>query len=152
MALLNCFYHTSSTRRIASAQARQRDIENNIPLFYDLTKSHNERQSIINNISKFSNKVILILDRGYYSMELINILVKNHINMIVRLCKNNNYVKMIRQSGKQKIKIIDEQQKVIYIYFYKIKNIEYFIFSSLNRSVEEIKNLYHKRWKIVKTQ
>jgi IS4 transposase len=109
-----------------------------------------ERKCFIEQLKYVRKNDILLFDRGYYSEELINILNNKNIDYIFRTKKNflknkylkeNNLNEYIYYINNKKYKIIN----------YKIHNEgeEYFLLTSLiNKDLEELKNLYKKRWRI----
>lgn len=69
------------------------DITNKIPINYQLSKSFNERQILIEQLKYVNKYDTLIMDGGYYSADLINILIDREINFIFRLRCNNALIK-----------------------------------------------------------
>lgn len=68
------------------------DIDNNIPISFDIFKSSNERLNLINQLKYINKNDILVADRGYYSIELINKLISLEINFVFRVKKNNIFI------------------------------------------------------------
>ena len=61
------------------------DINLQIPINYNLSKSFNERELLIEQFKYIKPNDILIADRGYYSDALINKFIDNKFNFIFRL-------------------------------------------------------------------
>ena len=70
------------------------DIEKNIPINYNLVKHPNERIALIEQLDYVKKNDILVLDRGYYSAELVNILEEKEINYVFRLKRPMNIIAM----------------------------------------------------------
>lgn len=75
------------------------DIEQNIPINYNLVTHKNERKALIEQLVHYKGD-ILVLDRGYYSSELVNILEEKEINYVFRLSKTIGIVKDLVSQNK----------------------------------------------------
>lgn len=71
------------------------DIENKIPIYYDIFKSSNEITNFKSQIKEDTNNMTYITDRGYDDIQLINFYINNKMFFISRLVKNNNFTKQI---------------------------------------------------------
>lgn len=69
------------------------DIDKQIPINYSLSKSFNERQILIEQLKYVNENDTLIMDGGYYSKKLVNILIDRNINFIFRLHSNSTLIK-----------------------------------------------------------
>jgi len=76
------------------------DIEKNIPINYNLVKHPNERIALIEQLDYVKKNDILVLDRGYYSAELVNILEEKEINYVFRLKRPMNIIEEIESLKK----------------------------------------------------
>ena len=126
------------------------DIDNRVPINYHLSDSLNERQILISQL-KFVNKGdTLIMDGGYYSENLINILIDREINFIFRMPSSNlfvqnyvndNYLFDIHAHNNLNVKC-----KIIKY----IKNNEkmYLLTNLINYSAKTLKKNYMLRWEV----
>jgi len=71
------------------------DVDNEIPIYYDIYKSPNEINNFKNQIKDDKNKMTYITDRGYDDITLIKFYLKNKMFFISRLVKNNNFIKKL---------------------------------------------------------
>lgn len=128
------------------------DIEREIPLNYNLSIDCNERTALISQMNYLNKNDILIMDRGYYSGDLFEIFTINGIKTIFRLKSNSYMVTKLNQTKKNSIIIInsDTYLKIkIRILKYTIEAETYYIGTTLYKeSIDSIKKLYWKRWKI----
>jgi hypothetical protein len=124
------------------------DIENKIPINYYLFKQRNERDAFKQQIKYLRKGDIVIFDRGYFSYDIIDILNNKGINYIFRLKNNKKEVThLINNNLKEyifKYKNIDN--KVVH---YNIDDLseDYYLYTNLiHKSIDELKDLYWKRW------
>ena len=126
------------------------DINNKIPINYFLIKTRNEREAFRNQIKYLRSGDIVIFDRGYYSYDIVEKLEIIDVNYIFRLKSSKKEVKFMKKNN-----IIDHSfiNKNINnrIINYRVDNSEdeYYILTNLSYSIDELKNLYWKRWKVV---
>jgi hypothetical protein len=126
------------------------DIDNKIPINYYLFKKRDERDAFKEQIKYLRTGDIVIFDRGYFSYDIIEKLNKKGINYIFRLKCNKKEVQYMKNNN-------------INNYIFKIKNInyktvsykindseeDYYLFTNLiHKSIDELKDLYWKRWKV----
>jgi hypothetical protein len=126
------------------------DIENKIPINYYLFKKRDERNAFKEQIKYLRAGDIVIFDRGYFSYDIIEKLNNKGINYIFRLKYNKKEVQYMKNNN-------------INNYIFKVKNInyktvsykindseeDYYLFTNLiYKSIEELKDLYWKRWKV----
>lgn len=76
------------------------DVDNQIPINYELSKSHNEQEIFIKQMSYLNKNDIVVADRGYYSNNVINSLITNKINFVIRLKKSSISVKELNLNTK----------------------------------------------------
>ena len=126
------------------------DIENKIPINYYLFKKRDERNAFKEQIKYLRAGDIVIFDREYFSYDIIEKLNNKGINYIFRLKYNKKEVQYMKNNN-------------INNYIFKVKNInyktvsykindseeDYYLFTNLiYKSIEELKDLYWKRWKV----
>lgn len=126
------------------------DVKNKIPLGYCIDKSLDERKSFIDNLLHLvPNNATLLFDRGYYSIHLIDCLEKRNIKYVIRMKKNNNYIKQLNVIGKDQYINYINGQYLSRIIMYKIDKEKYYLCSNIfNVHIDDFSNLYHKRWAI----
>ena len=69
------------------------DINNKTPINYYLLESLNERDILIKQLDFVKKGDTLIMDGGYYSVNLVNIFIDRGINFIFRMACSNLYSK-----------------------------------------------------------
>ena len=89
------------------------DVDNEIPIYYDIFKSPNEIKNFKTQIKNDKNKMTYITDRGYDDKKLIQYYLENKMFFISRLVKNNVFIKKLTNGDT----ILNEQ-----IFDYKIDN------------------------------
>jgi hypothetical protein len=121
------------------------DIENKIPINYNLSKNIDERESLINQLKYVNKDDILIMDRGYYSDKLLKILNNLGINYIFRLKTNLNIVKNLENNDYTFTEDNIEKRVIKY----RIKDKDYYLLTNLfNKTLKELKENYWSRWEI----
>ena len=147
------------------------DLENHVPVSYDLEKSLNERTVFYNQFSKMDQSMIVIGDRGYFSNDVMLKILSIKRNFIFRLPINSYLVKRINGDHTReiitylnglKIRVIHYQlsSKILRairtddhskIKFVPINN-DYYLVTSLidvvNYPIDQIIEWYHHRWEI----
>ena len=136
-----------------------------------MSDSQNERQNFISQLNSLTERDVVIFDAGYYSEEMIKELNKRKIGYIFRLPITNNFSKRLLKSKDKDLmdifKISKKENINVRVIHYQLtksnelckvqtKNLDnvenYFILTSLTEkdeySLEDIKNLYHKRWNV----
>ena len=91
------------------------DIDLKIPINYLLSKSLNERNLLIEQLSNVKTNDILIADRGYFSHDVINKIIENNSNFIFRINKNNNFVTNIKNNESFSIFNYNHNEKILYL-------------------------------------
>jgi hypothetical protein len=126
------------------------DVHNKIPLGCCIDKSSNERKSFIDNLLKLvPNDATLLFDRGYYSMHLIDCLEKRNIKYVIRMKKDNNYVKALNNIKHDQCINYINGQYLSRVTMYTINEMKYYLCTNIfNMHIDQITKLYHKRWTI----
>lgn len=126
------------------------DVDKKIIINYNHSISMDERKCFKEQLKYIKKNDTLLFDRGYYSEDLVITLNNKNIDYIFRMKKNflkinylieNNLNEYIYTMNNIKYKIVN----------YKIhdEGEEYFLLTSLvNKNLEELKDLYKKRWSI----
>jgi hypothetical protein len=126
------------------------DIDNKIPINYYLFKKRDERDAFKEQIKYLRTDDIVIFDRGYFSYDIIDKLNNKGINYIFRLKYNKKEVQYMKNNNINSY--IFKTKNINYkTVSYKINNSEqdYYLFTNLiYKSIEELKDLYWKRWKV----
>ena len=125
------------------------DINNKIPINYFLIKTRNEREAFRNQIKYLRSGDIVIFDRGYYSYDIVEKLEIIGVKYIFRLKSNKKEVQFMRKNNILDHSFINKNinNRIIN---YRVDNSddEYYILTNLSYSIDELKNLYWKRWKV----
>jgi hypothetical protein len=150
------------------------DVDLRLPINYQVTVSGDERQSLISQLKYVRKKDVLIMDRGYHSKQLMDILINMNIDFIFRVKNNCKYAKTLNDSDDNDM-IFDHTYKNKEDGQSKNKNIrlvkysllsskelakkqakkndteDYYLLTSLSKrkfNVSKLANLYHKRWTV----
>ena len=126
------------------------DINREIIVDYYLCKTRNEREGLLNQLKYLNENDILLLDRGYYSLDLMYSLHNINVKFIFRLTKNLNYVKVLKNKNQESTITTFYRNKIkikMRIIKYEIDEKKYYLGTNiLNHSNEYFKHLYYKRW------
>ena len=137
--------HTNYTNSIISGLY---DINKKIIINYNHSINKNEREAFIEQFKYIRKGDTLIFDRGYYSEELVNLLIKKNVDYIFRVKNNLSYVKYLTENKLNEY-IYTVNNKLHKLVNYNINSEKYYIITSLiHCNIEELKNLYWKRWSI----
>ena len=175
-ALLNCIYNDSKVRYVAVDGSQLNfiknlknqfeinkhktycsgllsslfDIDKKIPINYSLFKSFDEREALISQFPYLKKNDVLIMDRGYYSDDLLKQIYDQNFDAVFRIKNNSKFVKQLNNNNETVInKVIDGKNIKVKIVHYTINKEEYYICSTLiDKSVAFFKELYWKRWNI----
>ena len=126
------------------------DIDHKIPINYYLFKKRDERDAFKEQIKYLRAGDIVIFDRGYFSYDIIEKLNKKDINYIFRLKYNKKEVQYMKNNNINSY-IFNTKNINYKTVSYKVNNSEedYYLFTNLiYKSIEELKDLYWKRWKV----
>jgi len=125
------------------------DIDNKIPINYFLLKTKDEREAFRNQIKYLRCNDTVIFDRGYYSYDLVEKLDLIGVNYIFRLKSNKKEVQLMNKSNLNDFSFINKKinNRIVH---YRVNNSEedYYLLTNLNKSLDELKDLYWKRWKV----
>jgi hypothetical protein len=128
------------------------DLNDEVLINYRLCKNHNEREGLLKQIKYLRSGDTLIMDRGYYSKNLLFLLNKMKIKVIFRMTINNLMIKKIIEKGQTSMNIIivyNNESIKFRIITYQINGKNYFLGTTImNHKVNYFKNLYWKRWKV----
>jgi hypothetical protein len=113
------------------------DIDNQVPIAFELFQSSDERANLIKQFKYLNKNDILIADRGYYSIDIINKLISLEIKFVFRVKKNNIF---IIENIKNDKDILDENLDKSIKYNFKDKIYDFRILKYSN--VEKI-NIKH---------
>jgi len=88
------------------------DIERKIPFNYELSNGHEgERVVLIRQLKYLKEGDTLIMDKGYYSLELLKELKERKINYIFRMKKSSTHVKQDKNDYLVNVKV-GEKEKI----------------------------------------
>jgi len=125
------------------------DIDNKIPINYFLLKTKDEREAFRNQIKYLRCGDTVIFDRGYYSYDLIEKLELLGVNYIFRLKSNKKEVQIMNKSNINDYLFLNKKinNRIVH---YRIDNSEedYYLLTNLNKSLDDLKDLYWKRWQV----
>ena len=129
------------------------DVNNLIPVAIKETNNFaNENNHAIEIIEQLNLKddTIIIFDRKYYSKKFLKFLHERNIIPIFRMDIENNFVKKLKiDNTDELITSVEDIPFKIIKYIIKDSPEEYFIGTTkLEFSVDQIKELYWKRWNI----
>ena len=126
------------------------DVENKIILNYYHTDEMNEREAFKKQTKYLKKNDIVLFDRGYFSKNLYETLNKINVNYVFRMCHNILLLEPLKKNNinEHVFTLKNKEYKVVR---YKIdeNGKYYYLFTSLiNKTIDELKELYRKRWKI----
>ena len=125
------------------------DVDNKIPINYFLLKTKDEREAFRNQIKYLRCGDTVIFDRGYYSYDLVEKLELIGVNYIFRLKSDKKEVKIMNKDNITDFTFINKKinNRIVH---YRVDNSEedYYLLTNLNKSLDELKDLYWKRWQV----
>ena len=153
------------------------DIDNQIPLDYELTSSRNERSIFFDQFIKLpmtpdDAKYLSIFDRGYFSNKLLNYIICSGNDFLIRVSCNLKIVKKLNELGvndyitkyrKKKVRVIkyslpEKQYKIAknsnqtkYMCVKNNPTIYYLVTTLLDKNeypIEKLIEMYHQRWSV----
>ena len=128
------------------------DVEREIPINYSLFTEMNERNALKNQLCFLKKGDILLMDRGYFSKDLLFTLIDNDIDVVFRLAITLSEACDFMEENKK--------SKLVWITYYdhsvKLRLVKYYIDDKYyclgttlyNASINYLKCLYWQRWKI----
>jgi len=128
------------------------DLNNKILINYRLCTNHNERKGLIDQMKYLKPGDIIIMDRGYYSENLLFLLNDKGLHPIFRLKKSMLVVKQIIEKGQTSMNtnIVRNNKSIKFrIVTYTINDNKYYLGTTImNHTVSYFKDLYWKRWSV----
>ena len=123
------------------------DVNANILINYNHSLTLNERECFIQQLDYINKGDTVIFDRGYYSLELLNILKHRDINYIFRVKNNLTSVKELLKNDVNEF--YTQHNTKLVTYSVVTDGQPYYLLTNLlNSSINELKNLYKQRWSI----
>ena len=129
------------------------DVDTKIPINYGINKSMNERNALVDQFKFLNKSDVLVLDRGYYSIDMLGDIYNNKLNAIFRLRSDLSILKNfgIKNDIITEIKLKNKSIKFRLIRF-TIGNQYYYIGTTLidkkQYNIDFFKIKYHQRWNI----
>ena len=126
------------------------DVDNKIPVNCSVTKTFNERKTVIDDLmDTFKQGDTIVFDRGYYSKELVSVLMKNKLNYVIRMVKSSTLVKQLNDQKLNDDVFVVHDLFYMRIIKYKINNNCYYLATNIfTKDINYLKELYHKRWSV----
>ena len=120
----------------------------NDPCLLRCVEHKNERKGLLDNLNINKNPTIYVTDRGFLGNTVFKTIENNNDYFICRI-RHNNLINNKNISDQ----VIPDYNGLKYarILNYKIKNLDYHIITNIPQSmysIDDIKNIYHKRWNI----
>jgi hypothetical protein len=126
------------------------DVNKKIIINYKHSILMDERKCFKEQLKYVRKGDTLLFDRGYYSEDLMNTLDNKKIDYIFRLKKNLNIVNFLKDNNlNEYIYTVNNKNYKIVNYKVHEDGEEYYLLTTLlNKNLEELKDLYKKRWSI----
>ena len=128
------------------------DLNEKILINYRLCKEFDEREGLMGQLKYLKSGDTLIMDRGYYSGDLLWSLNKMGVHVIFRMKKNMLMVKQIIEKGQMSMNTtvsINGVSIPFRIIAYQVNDNDYFLGTTImNHKVNYFVNLYWERWGI----
>ncbi len=126
------------------------DTELRMPIDYGYSPGQkNERQLLINQLHLFKKGDTLVMDRGYYSRELLYTLNEKGIKSIFRLRKDIAARLVTDDEGNTVVKIDKNRSVKARLITYDVENTTYYILTTCRgKDAEFFKEQYWARWRI----
>jgi hypothetical protein len=129
------------------------DVDKEIPINYNLCKHLNERRGLLEQLNYLNKDDILIMDRNYFSADLLRRLTEAGIKTVFRMSMVSNCVKQFAKSNKSDIITTIKCKHGSKI---KFRLIKYYVGRELyvigttifDEEWSYFRDLYWKRWKI----
>lgn len=127
------------------------DIEREIPINYGVCKHKDERKGLLEQAKYLKENDVLIMDRGYFSFELLDHLVKLlNVKVVFMLRCDLTMLTNLEKTDDITIDLPYQTRTVKFrLIKYEIKKTTYYIGTTVyNVSIDCIKDIYRHRWKI----
>ena len=129
------------------------DTKTGIPFKTSVSNKLNEIEHLKSMIDGIKKNTILVMDRGYYSYDLIDFLGKRNIYSIIRLKSSYMTVKYLNNNDLDEYIFTSKDKEFIGIDYkvvrYTINNKKYYIGTTkIDLSRDTIKKYYWRRWEI----
>ena len=127
------------------------DVQNLIPIDFVLLPSYDERAAIFDHhIKRIPPNSLILVDRGYYSNDLIKVLSDKNISVIFRMKKDFVQCQKLLKTQEKFIRYDNDKQLTNCESVIKTKKKEetYIFLSNFQTSVVKIAELYNLRWKV----
>ena len=130
------------------------DVSNKIPIFYGIYNHFNERAALLDQLEHIRANDIVIVDRGYFSNEVLLELHKRNIKVIFRIKSNLKIIQNLKKNTKDltfDYNVTNSNIKMRLIK-YEVNNNIYFLFTNIiDKKIYPTKtfyDLYKKRWSV----
>lgn len=130
------------------------NITKNYPITLDLVKHKNERKAFIDFLkgAKINKKSIFVFDRGFFSYNAVDALLKRNLQFVFRL-KSNSRLIDDNKGDDYTISISYNDKKYTFrIVKYIVNKTTYHVASNIfdenEYPIDAFKNIYHSRWTI----
>lgn len=125
------------------------DIDREIPINYLLSVDDSERVSLKKQFKYLKRGDIIIMDRGYYSKQLLYQLNNLYVKVIFRLKKNMTQIKKLKNNDTTYLIEYLDSKINFRIIKYIINKKNYYIGTTIyDKNIDYLQNLYWSRWKI----
>ena len=127
-----------------------------------LGKEYNERKGFLEAVKLInlnSSKAVFVFDRGYWSPEIATYLIENNHDFVFRLPCQNRHLRPLQDGTTSDYRGVFEYKerrmpaKVMNVRYLKYQiqeggEIYYIVTTLFDNPIDEIKDIYHKRWSI----
>ena len=126
------------------------DVDKKIIINYNHSIEMNERKSFKEQSKYIRKGDTLLFDRGYYCEDLVNFLNNKKIDYIFRIKSDSKKINFLKNNNvKEYIYTIQNIKYKIINYNIDPNGEEYYLITSLiDKNINELKELYKKRWSI----
>lgn len=127
------------------------DVNNEILINLNLRNLYDERTQLIEQLQYVKIGDTLIMDKGYFSWDLVKELHSRGINYLFRSKDNLLILRFLENEEEKKIILCynDGTRISIKVVKYIVEGSLFYMFTSLTEfSIDNIKMLYHKRWNV----
>jgi hypothetical protein len=127
------------------------DVNNDVLINLNMSEKLDEREQLIRQLEFVKRGDTLIMDRGYFSWNLLKILHLRGINYLFRSKENLNALRFTEEEEIiNKTAVYEDNTRIgINTIKFKVEESTFYMITSLLRyTLEDIKILYHKRWDV----